>query len=121
METLYTAIAIFCIFLCFIIFVCWKLVVSTSIAEENYGVRPELQQIELNDNIHPRQYNVSSQTNRSELLEAARLKVFDQALIKEEIRRKNLSDSLNHLSETSQCQNCEAENQLRNQSMFYIS
>ena len=109
MESLYTAIAIFCIFVCFIIFVCLKLVVSTSRAEENYGVRPELQRIELSDNIHPRQYNVSSQRNRSELLEAARLKVFDQALIKEEIRRNSSSCSLNHLSETSHCQNCEAE------------
>ena len=78
MESLYTAIAIF---------VCWKILVSTS--------RAELQRIEFSDNIHPRRYNVSSQTNRSEILEAARLKVFHQ----EEIRRKISSESLNHLTE----------------------
>ena len=77
MESLYTAIAIIIVFVCFIIFVCWKLVVSTARAEGNYGVRPVPQRIELSDNIHPRRYNVSSQTNKSELLEAARLKVFD--------------------------------------------
>ena len=65
----YTVIVIISVFVRFIIFVCWKLVVSSARAEGTYGDRPSPQRIELSENIHPRRYNVSSQTIRSELLE----------------------------------------------------
>ena len=103
----YTVISLISVFVSFIIYVCWKLVVSTTRAEGTYGVRPIHQRIVLSENIHPRRYNVSSQTNGSELLET-RLKVLDLAFFKEETRRKSSSDSL-HLSDTSHYQNCEAE------------
>ena len=50
----YVVIAIISVFVSFIIFVCWKLVVSTARAEGTYGVRPVPQRIELSENIHPR-------------------------------------------------------------------
>ena len=64
----YTVISLISVFVSFIIYVCWKLVESTARAEGTYGVRPVPQRIELSE-VHPRRYNVSSQTNRSELLE----------------------------------------------------
>ena len=84
-------------FVSFILYVCWQLVVSTSKAEGSNGIRPVPHQIELSE-IHPRRYNVSSQTTKSELQET-RLKVLDLALVKEETRRKS-TDSL-HLSDSN--------------------
>ena len=103
----YTVISLISVFVSFILYVCWQLVVSTAKAEGSSGIRPVPQQIELSE-IHPRRYNVSSQTNRSELLET-RLKVLDLALVKEETRRKSSSDSLHLSDQSSHCQNCEAE------------
>ena len=103
----YTVISLISVFLSYILYVGWKLVVSTARAEGTNGVRPVPQRIELSE-IHPRIYNVSSQTNRSELLET-RLKVIDLALVKEETRRKSSSDSLHLSDQASHCQNCEAE------------
>ena len=73
------------VFVSFILYVCWQLqlVVSTAKAEGSNGIRPVPHQIELSE-IHPRRYNVSSQTPRSELLET-RLKCQTQPWLKKKL------------------------------------
>ena len=93
----YTVISLITIFVAFILYVCWKLVISTAKAEGANAIRP-VPQIELRE-IHPRKYNAASQTTSCELLETR---------LKEEARRKS-TDSL-HLSgqPSSHCQDGEA-------------
>ena len=50
----YTVISLIIVFVSFIIYVCWKLLVSIARAEGTYGVRPVPQRIEHSENIHPR-------------------------------------------------------------------